>query len=392
MNAATSGIEKVINEVEKFGRYNSESTLSHFQFTFDDGGESSVDVIPWGGYLFVQATGRSGKIKHAKSALVGYYPPKEFSKALIFDNQEHQLILTGNVNITGDVVVGNRGVTIGTLRNYQTPRRIPIEGNITRLSSSGAYYFNISDYSKSIQKTERLIQEQNSEVFVSGNLLTLENIPENQNIININGNCTISGVLKRAKGIVLIKSDGNITITNGTDINGFVLFKAKGKIVVEGNTRLNNVIVISEDSIAIKSNASIAGQIFAPKISIESQVRVTYPSIVCLTPSKKNGALLVQTGAIIEGTVLISTQTKTSQISFESGSSVYGALYSETNIDFNTSLFGTLITKDFQFYDAPTQYYGWMRSGEINRKKLPDGYMIPFGFSTASHLGILDWQ
>jgi hypothetical protein len=50
-----------------------------------------------------------------------------------------------------------------------------------------------------------------------------------------------------------------------------------------------------------------------------------------------------------------------------------------------------VMTNDFYFYEQPTQYYGWLRSGRIDRSALPAGFLVPPGFSEKVHLEVLDW-
>jgi hypothetical protein len=52
---------------------------------------------------------------------------------------------------------------------------------------------------------------------------------------------------------------------------------------------------------------------------------------------------------------------------------------------------GTVMTKDFFFYQAPTKYSGWLRTGSINRKILPQGFLMPVGFSSNPQLDVLEW-
>ncbi len=78
-------------------------------------------------------------------------------------------------------------------------------------------------------------------------------------------------------------------------------------------------------------------------------------------------------------------------IVLENGASITGAVYCGEKMTLDGTVVGTVITNDFYFYQSPTRYYGWLRSGTIDRRALPKGYMMPIGLSSDKQLAVIDW-
>ena len=52
---------------------------------------------------------------------------------------------------------------------------------------------------------------------------------------------------------------------------------------------------------------------------------------------------------------------------------------------------GSAVATDLFFYEPPTSYFGWMRSGSINRVGLPKGLLIAPTFEGKHPLSVLEW-
>jgi hypothetical protein len=70
---------------------------------------------------------------------------------------------------------------------------------------------------------------------------------------------------------------------------------------------------------------------------------------------------------------------------------VVGCVLSTGRSTLDGTVIGTVLTRDFEFYEAPTQYLGWLRSGRIDRTALPPSFLLPPGLSGTIHLDVLDW-
>ena len=146
--AAQSGVARTLAALKSQTLVNEAMAGAAERYEFDDGSSSTVLVDSWGLYLLVKSEGAFRAVKSTRVALAGAKPLACFDNALLLGNTEHQLVVTGTASITGDVVVGQRGVSTGTLPGTPTPSRLPITGKVTRRSVSPMPYLNKPDLAR----------------------------------------------------------------------------------------------------------------------------------------------------------------------------------------------------------------------------------------------------
>lgn len=68
-----------------------------------------------------------------------------------------------------------------------------------------------------------------------------------------------------------------------------------------------------------------------------------------------------------------------------------GRSFSSSRLTMDGDMVGSAVATDLFFYEPPTSYFGWMRSGSINRVGLPKGLLIAPTFEGKHPLSVLEW-
>lgn len=370
-------------------------------YSFADGSEASVSAAPWGLLLALTSLGRFKAATVTQRLLVGDLPTTPFTTALIFGNQDHQLVFSGNSHVKGDIIVGYPGVSTGSLQGGYAPSRIPVDGRVRRMNP-----LHIPDFMPPF--LDRLIADFNNRVNGSfGNVVVItssqgveavamEDISDSLQGVFVMGDVEIRGSLVRGETPLHVGVKGDVTIAQGADLRGLVAVYASGQILIVEGSKLEHVLLTSERSITVDSNVGATVQLIAPEIHVGYDAVLSYPTnllSISFSPVSPSQTITLSSGSRIEGVVsmIIESTPEASFITVEEGANVVGALYSQGMLTLDGKVVGSVLTRDFYFHHHPATYYGWLRGGIINRTLLPEGFLIPPGFSHETKLGVLDW-
>lgn len=385
--AAESGMSIVLANIQNQDDLTRALDIQQHTYRFPDRSSAVVRAIPWGGFLFLSSSGSSAQDTSTQNALVADSPGELFNNALVFANPKHQLVFAGESAVRGNIVVGERGTTTGGLKGRQRPTNVPVEGRIVR---SGIALHNPT--SELLART--LFNATTSEpLTLTKSELTLDDLGRATHV-SIRNDVSISGSLARVDHPLYISVLGSATIESRTEARGLVMVKAQGEITIRAGAHLSGVIITSDKSIEIEGKGHIAGQFIAPSILVKDNAHLDYPSWLS---SENVGASArgfeLHEGSTLEGFVSIGQSGPESLGKFHihSGAVIVGAVYSLGGLTFDGNVVGSVITSDFYFYEAPTRYHGWLRAGEIDRTQLPRGFLLPIGDQSRFKLRILEW-
>ena len=174
---------------------------------------------------------------------------------------------------------------------------------------------------------------------------------------------------------------------------------SSNKIIVEKGASIDHALLFSDISIDLKEGVAVSAQLIAPSITMNTGAIARYPSVllsmhVALTDTTKQHITLSGNAraegivALVAGSDLTPAENL---IKLGPQATVVGTVYSNTRVQLDGTVVGTVLTKDFYFYEAPTTYLGWLRSGAIDRTKLPSGFLVPPGFDHTLRLDVLEW-
>ncbi|MBI5216808.1 MAG: hypothetical protein HY960_13735 [Ignavibacteriae bacterium] len=403
--AAESGIAKVLASCENQDAIETSLNQSPLNIIFPDSSKTMVEIKPWGVFLLVQSRGKFRKSEVMRSAFVADIPSSVFDNALVFGNRNHQLVFSGTSSVTGDVIVGQSGVTVGNLRNRTSPIKIPVSGKISRELNPDFPIFHSFPFEQQITFYEKLlrheaqINQHQAMVFVQEAEIRSKTIPDSINYVFVKGDAHLNAKIQRRDIPLYIIVEGNVSLAGITVLEGLITIIAAKRIDVREQTFVQQGILFSKDSITIATSKTVSGQFISPVIHIESDAFLTYPSVVFSTPLSsfplEKQEIKLKSGSKVEGMIALISRNNIEQperiIIIEEGATIIGTVFSDNKVTFDGTINGTVVTKDFYFYESPTTYYGWLRGGTIDRTNLPTGYLLPSGFTNQARLSVLEW-
>lgn len=406
--AAQSGIAKMISSLAvRKGSLSGVKELNNI-YSFIDGSEARVFAEPWGMFLLLTSEGRFQRTKYRRTAIAAARSAGDFEKALIFGNSDHQLVFAGSSFIKGDIVVGLPGVTTGTLSGVNTMGNAVVEGSVIRKSLAAIspydstlliseidYYNNLlAGYTSKDENSSHTIVYSSGSVSSSG----LGKIPDSVGMVVVQGDAALTDSSTRQGSPLYIVVLGHVFIRDHAHISGLVSIIASEDIVVSGSATIDQAILFSRDSVRVGENVAFSAQIISPVIILQRGSTGRYPSVLLSYSGEdvsRQQRIVLEDHSTVEGAVMLLQNGKNMNaddiVRLDPSALIVGALYSQNKTTLDGRVIGTVMTKDFFFYQAPTKYNGWLRTGSVDRKMLPQGFLMPVGFSSNPQLDVLEW-
>jgi cytoskeletal protein CcmA (bactofilin family) len=295
------------------------------------------------------------------------------------------------------------------MRDFITPTRMPVEGNVRKEQTPTLPEMTENQKNKLSSFYEEIIRgarqaagEQTNiirpTIDPSGTLL-IASVPDSTDYVLLGGNISIEGEYQRRLRPLYIIIDGMCTLRKSTRVEGLIAVTASDEMTVECGASLSHTLIVSRNSIHLLPSSILSGQCIAPSITVDSGAIVRYPSLVLSIPEKTNDGMkreiLLRGSAKIDGSLIllscVNTPTGEDIITISPQSTVTGFVRSDNLMTLDGNVHGMVQTKDFYFYQSPTKYYGWLRSGRIDRTILPSGYLLPPLLINRPKYEVLEW-
>ncbi len=399
--AAQSGVVRAL--LEGSSELASREPFTQKHISFDDGSEAFVRAQPWGVYKMVESFGGCRGIRKMRLACVASQPPEAFRQALILGNNQYQLVFTGTSQIRGDISIGPAGATTGSLHGYSTPATLPLVGRV-RGGTGGIQVPQVDrDAIRDLrQYYESLLERKVPALAIAATLAPGERIAavaDSIDIVFTSGSINFQkdSLDHRARPLVVVTaaSQGSFSIARGTHVEGLLSVVCEDSIYVPRDVSLNHVVLYSRKAICVEGARLSSSQLIAPRISIDSSTEASYPSaLVSLAPSglaPLRQSICLEAGSSLEGFIYLDSPFGDDLVTVEPLARVVGAIYSTARVTLDGTVQGSVLAGDLYFYEAPTVYLGWLRSGKIDRTVLREGFLVPSVFSGVSSSGILEW-
>jgi hypothetical protein len=375
---------------------------------FSDSSSASIRTIPWGLLKLAVVEGASGRMRSTRVALLGAVPPSSYRNAICFSGSSRQLIMTGTTAVAGDVVVGPMGVAVGALPGAARPPRLPVAGNVVRNAQ-------VSSPALDGELLERSFAP--FVAFLEGNLPTgIERAPigdstgsshgisDSTECLVWNGGSVFALSVSRHSKPLRVYVLGSLSFASNAAVEGAVAFYVSGSVQIETGARIDNAVIMSGDSIVVESGVNMRGQLIAPRVLVKTNSTFAYPSVICSYEFIGAGkqSLELSAGCRCEGMVCFirganAPQSNSHDVQnlalVDRDATVVGALYANGPVTLDGTVIGSAIVRDLYFYEAPTSYFGWLRSARIDRHKLPEGYVVPQAFGDRNGKGeVVTWM
>jgi hypothetical protein len=401
--AANNGIENILAlpTPPEFGD-------STFTSDFPDSSSATVTVFQWGLFEGAVSKGRSNHCTQTRSALVAGFLSVNDSSAFVLGNLEHGLVLAGGSEIVGNVVVGPRGVSTGSLRDEITPSKIPVQGKIRETTVSTSLFGTpLIDREVSLTKAflsgrrpTRMAQDYSGKTLDTTGYVRLNDISDSIREIFSAGDLSLGGtIMKRGPPLDIVVA-GYVRFLPGTSLIGPIAIYSKDSISVPPKVRLINCILSSPKSIDLQKGASVTAQLFSPVIRCSTNATANYPSLLVSVSLSDTGGVVqsinLESGSKIDGALILHggvgiTKDK-AVVNVESGSLVTGEVYTDCYLTLDGKVNGLARAFDLYFYSSPTTYLGWLRNGVIDRELLPRGFLRPLGISAYENGAVIRWM
>ncbi len=406
------------NQFEIQARYNAESGIycaidtlqqdlsvrwESEPYILDWGDTTFISINEFGGYIEVISKGVK-KQKHTElRVLLGEIPSEDFEYALLVADDRSHVTFTGSCNITGNIKTGRKGTQISPFKGKAFKGSIDgiveSDDEITLPELNGEYYEDlISKFDKYIFLPPApyvYFKNLNAGNYRSTNDHSRVYYSEDDIVLNDSNKILLS-----SSNIFISKK--NITITDSGSFAFGSVFVAKEKIIIQNKTSGTMGIFYAQNEIIIEDNVKCSGQfIGGQKITVSDFAALEYPSVLFLNGfelmGERIGNITVTDFARIEGSIIYPASESfgvadKGKIFIDNDSVVDGAIYSSSQVDFNGTLNGSLITNQLYFYHSPAHYINWLRAGEINILKREKYFCLPLQFSETPGLDIVYYE
>lgn len=405
---AEAGIQKTIwllsgNESkDQFWRANNETIELFNNLT------ASVSVEEWGGYLRVTST---ANYKHTTSSirvLLGEQPSLAFQQAIFIGGVDYPLVVTGDNRIVGDVTVGPEGVKKGVIKGREFSGDKLVDGRIVRQMKPAMPYFDATILENAITKYQNILESAPPSKIIGSRNISDSNVGDllGARAVYVDGDLEInlSATGEIIEGPMMINSAGSITISGESRFIGFIELVAGNKIIVKDHVLMKNCILSANQGIEISGQCKISAQLISHgSIVIEGQAELSYPSVIycraSLIDEKWQGKVSLHDHATVRGAIILSPPKEAgvhhydeTLLAFDKKARVVGATYSSNNTDHRGFVLGSIVTGQFFLYEEPTIYLNWLQDAQIDRRALPENFLLPVAFSERPKLGVLSWE
>jgi hypothetical protein len=381
---------------------------STFTLRFPDSSSAILTVFQWGLFEGVLSEGRSNHSTETRSALIAGLLSSTDSSAFMLGNVEHGLIFAGGSEIVGNVVVGPRGVSTGSLRDEITPSRIPVQGKISETAVSTSLFgtplidgeVSLAKSFLSTRRQTRTAPDYSGRTLDTTGYVLLNDISDSIREIFGAGDLSLGGtIMKRGPPLDIVVT-GHVRFLPGTGLIGPIGIYSNDSISVPPQVKLINCILASPKSIDLQRGASVSAQLFSPVIRCSTNAAANYPSVLVSVSLSDTGGVVqsinLESGSKIAGALILHggvgiTKDK-AVVDLEPGSLVTGEVYTDCYLTMDGKVNGLVRTFDLYFYSSPTTYLGWLRNGVIDRELLPRGFLRPLGISAHEEGAVITWM
>jgi hypothetical protein len=336
-------------------------TNTKISFTDYDFEQTVITKKPWGIYDIGIVKATLKKETFLKVALLGNR--NKGSKALYLAENNQALVLVGNTNIKGDVMLPKRGVKTGDIAGVSYYGAKLIDGNIATTANNLPKIKNLT-YLKQLLKTPTT--EAIEYISLQEHMKLDQSFTENTLVFETQENLSLRDI--QLRGNILIVSTASIT--------------------VHPTAILEDVIIIAPD-VTLETGVNGNFQVFTSKsIHVKKGVQLQYPSSLVLlqkeAPKDMNSnrnkihGIKIDNNAWVKGVVLFHTHEKKytydTQILIEANAQVIGEVYCTKNLELRGKVAGVVYTNNFIAKQAGSVYSNHLYNAEINSSAISEKY------------------
>lgn len=396
---AKYNLESALNIFRDSLKYNSSILDDDFLVSLKWGDTCRVISEPFGALIKATCIYETNHKKFKLNSLISESLSLERQAALInFDSRSH-FTVTGNTRINGPIKVGEMGLQIKPFKGKAFTGNL--SGPIISDSLLTQPVFNTDFIELSLEKYRDYL-EIPPKGFVYFDHLKHKSNETRSNVYYSDNDIVFdrsnSDILKKN---LLVVSKGNIILKDDVHFGEGSVFVSKESICLSDSVT-GQLSIFYSPKIQVKDQVTCDGQFFASdSIIVSDEVVFEYPSILYLIGSndsgQRRGSIILDDYVRVFGSIIYPNNpydlvTDNGIIFVSTNAEVNGIIYCSNRLDFNGSLNGVLMTYQCYFYESPTHYLNWIRSGNITIPKNDPLYCLPIGFEESPFYQIIYYE
>jgi hypothetical protein len=363
-----------------------------------------------GGYLAVESEGKAGSTRKKVKALIGQMPSEYFSRAINLGKPDYPLVVTGNNQIIGDVMVGPAGVMEGKFKGIGFYGNTPVQGRILTQKEERLPFFSdgiIVEFESLLEKYSKNLDQRIDKA------LTLDDQSESGFFKNkstqVDGNLVITSTKeKNFEGPGYVFCKGRVEISGNVLLDEGLILVADKSVEISEKAQVKDCIISSKSQVILRDSCQFQGQIFSDtSIVIKDQARSLHPSAFFVkgkvVEGKIEGDITIEDNEGSEGMIIFYEDERRQRnyslplinngmVQIDSRSTFAGIVFSQNYTKLEGSLLGSVSTNMFYLYFEPTTYINWLKDSLIDRTKLHRNFILPLTFADIPRLEIAEFK
>ncbi len=382
--------------------YRAEQQIYEFLYSGQEPDSTgTITSTNYGGFLKISSSSQVKKQKITLEVLAGAIPDSVFDYAIALKDTNSSLSVTGSTNINGDIASGSNQIERSTFKGF------PFRGSFT----GEAKKKNMRDFFPALQYESLEVQlDRHTSFFESDrkNQFTVRDLSElaqsqagDSLYFADSQEWSVNQTTTFPKDIVVLV-EGNLTITGDGNLGTYTTFIARDTLSIGGSVTATHAILSAGTFMELRDQVSMNAQLISKgRIQLRDQVYLTYPSMVYTSTTtflgEQQEVIHLQEESTVDGTLVYPIETgrfnrEQFRIKIDENALLRGSIYNQGQTELTGTVYGSVLTKQFFFYESPTTYINWIKDAEIDINQRPQDFIVPIGFSDSTKYVILDWK
>ena len=355
----------------------------------------------YGGFLKITSFSEVKKQKITLEVLAGAFPDSVFDYAIALKDTNSSLSLTGSTTISGDIASGYNQIERSTFKGF--PFRGSFTGKAKKKNMRDFFpAFQYEFLEDQLDKNTSFFESDSKNQFSVRDLSELTQLHEGDTLyFSSSQEWSVNQTTTFPKDIVVLV-EGNLTITGDGNLGTYTTFVARDTMSIGGSVTATHAILSAGTFMELGDQVSMNAQLISKgRIQLRDQVYLTYPSMVYTSTTtflgEQQEVIHLQDESTVDGTLVYPKKTGTFnqeqfRIKIDENALVRGSIYNQGQTELAGTVYGSVLTKQFFFYESPTIYINWIKDAEIDITKRPQDFIVPIGFSDSTKYVILHWK
>lgn len=363
-----------------------------------------IKAVPFGGFLRLQSSATVNKQTSTVNMTFGELSTPVFEHAIVLGDTNSSINLIRNTAINGNIISGKQGVKESSFKGF--PFRGSYDGESKELGKE--FDFPEMHYQFISSQLTKVISGFKSNEYIGINIeeysLRKEVNSKKGAKIHSSNDLVWLGELNAVPDDSEIVIKGNLTIDEDVDFGKRTRLYIRDTLLVNGSIEGTDLIIMSGGPVTIGGSSAFSGQVISKKeITLQENVYLKYPGMVFSSLEFLSGrdasplVIHIKDNAIVDGTVVypvsrLSFDQERLRVKVDPESTVRGAIYSRGQTELEGTVLGSVLTRQFYFYESPTSYINWLKDATIDLFQRPENYITPLGFSDSAKYAVVDWE